>query len=453
VSESNFELPVTQTRRAGFGGYRFANQSVYRPERLHDVIVLPKKSKDATILACGFGNSYGDAALNESGLVVTMERLNRMLELDPTSALLRAEAGVSVLEVMRAITPFGLTLAATPGFSRITLGGCAAFDIHSQSHWHSGGFGDSILKMTVLLADGSVVECSRVNHKELFYATVGGMGLTGIILELEIALQRLPGMTAVRKSIPFQGVECMLETLQSSKPQATHLVAWIDLLNKRQPEGYVIASRFEDDQRSIDLDYLWRKRNVPPLGLVAPYFNKFSNKAFNLAFALKHRHQPASKMDIRSFLFPWDAWANWNRLYGTKGFVEYQCCIPLASAETALTNILAHVIRYRQKFPTYLAVAKCLRDGVGMLSFPINGISILLDFPVTHGIWRFLDQLDQMIIDAGGRVYLAKDGRVRPSALARMYPRLEEWKGVRKSLDPENLMGSDMGRRLNLLDA
>lgn len=444
-------LPLQTVERHGFGNYRHATQALYRPERLQDILALPQQMANASLLACGLGNSYGDAALNTGGVLASTERVNRMLSFDPERSVLRAEAGVTVLDVMRAFAPRGLTLPATPGLSKITLGGCAAFDIHSKNHWQVGGFGESVLSMQMLLADGSRLECSRQHHADLFHATLGGMGMTGIILELEVALHPLPGQTAANRSLPFEGVPALLERIAEvqAQPGTTHLVAWLDLLNQRQASGYVISSTLEDTPQD---GAIWADKKAPPLGLIAPFFNRWSNKAFNLAFALKHRSQPSSKADLRSFLFPWDALPNWNLLYGRKGFVEYQCCLPFEGAQESLTRVLDYVLAHKQKFPAYFAAIKRVRDGAGMLSFPINGFSALFDFPVSKGLWGFLDQLDEIVIAAGGRVYLAKDGRVSAQAYHRMYPRIEEWQNVRSSYDPRNLFASDMARRLNLVN-
>ena len=433
----------------GFGGYCSAEQYFIRPERIGDVKAALLQPGISTIAPRGLGRSYGDAALNASGALLSMERLDRFLSFDQDTRILRVEAGVSVLDVMRVVVPSGLTLAAVPGLSDITVGGCAAFDIHTKNHWHSGGFGDWVISLRMLLASGEIVDCSRTLNSELFYATLGGLGLTGLILELEIQLDVLPGTLVQNKSQSFEGLADLFEKFQQSMATATHAVAWIDLLNGRGNTGVMIASSILSDVNS-DADTLWSPKKKKPLNLIAPFFNTLSNRAFNLVFAAKHKAQPQVISNLRSFLFPWDALPNWNQLYGKPGFVEYQCCIPLAKAKDGLEAILAAVLAEKASYPVFFGAIKRMRTGIGMLSFPIEGYSLLLDFPVRKGLWQFLDRIDNIVADHGGRVYLAKDGRLSAAAFARMYPRREEWLKVRDTFDPEHRFASDMGRRLNL---
>jgi decaprenylphospho-beta-D-ribofuranose 2-oxidase len=434
---------------AGFGGYRRAEQGFIRPERIDDLRAALLQSAAGTLAPRGMGRSYGDAALNGPGALLSMERLDRFLAFDKETGVLRVEAGVRVLDVMRTTVPYGLALAAVPGLSAITVGGCAAFDVHSKNHWHAGGFGDWVISMRMMLASGEVVDCSRDLNTELFHATIGGLGLTGVILELEIQLDKLPGTLVESKSTAFEGVEDLMEKFQAAAATSSYVVAWIDMLNGRKAKGILIESSVlgEPDPRAEEL---WREKKPKPLNLVAPFFNTLSNRAFNLAFATRHKTRPQAVTDLRSFLFPWDALPNWNRLYGRAGFVEYQCCIPMDSAAAGLSKVIQAVLSKKSSFPVYFAAVKRMRSGLGMLSFPIDGYSLLLDFPVRDGLWEFLDQIDNIVADCGGRVYLAKDGRLSASAFARMYPRRNAWLELRETLDPGRQFASDMGRRLNL---
>jgi len=433
---------------AGFGGYRSAEQDFIRPERFDD-LKAALQSETPTIAPRGLGRSYGDAALNENGALLLMERLDRCLAFDPETRVLRVEAGVRVLDIMRMFVPMGLTLAVVPGFSDITVAGCAAFDIHSKNHWRSGGFGDWVISMRIMLASGEIVDCTRTSSAELFYATLGGLGLTGIIVELEIQLAILPGTLVRNKSEAFEGLEGLFGRFEESIQRANYSVVWLDMLNGRNLTGIVISSSISDNA-SVDDEMLWRKRKKKPLGLIAPFFNTLSNRAFNLMFAAKHKALPQVDVDLHSFLFPWDALPNWNRLYGKRGFVEYQCCLPLDYARAGLKEIISAVQAQKSTFPAFFAAVKRMRTGIGMLSFPIEGYSLLLDFPVREGLFRFLDKIDDIVIAHGGRVYLAKDGRLSASSFARMYPGREDWMKIREAVDPESRFASNMGRRLDL---
>ncbi len=433
----------------GFGGYCRAEQDFIRPERIDDVKAALLQSRISTIAPRGLGKSYGDASLNSQGALLSMERLDRFLAFDQETRVLRVEAGVRVIDVMRAYAPIGLTLAVVPGLSDISIGGCVAFDVHTKNHWHSGGFGDWVVSLRMLLASGEIVDCSRFVNSELFYATLGGLGLTGLILEIEIQLDTLPGTLVQNESHPFDGLDELLEKFQESMATSTHVVAWIDMLNGPRNTGVVIASSIVSEV-DPSADKLWDAKKAPPLNLISPFFNTLSNRAFNLLFAAKHKAKPHVTSSLRSFLFPWDALPNWNKLYGKHGFVEYQCCIPIANAKDGLAKVLAAIRSEKADYPVFFCAIKRMRTGIGMLSFPIEGYSLLLDFPVRRGLWQFLDRIDDIVADHGGRVYLAKDGRLSGTAFARMYPRRDEWLKVRNKFDPEHRFASDMGRRLNL---
>ncbi|MFK2904147.1 FAD-binding oxidoreductase [Dyella ginsengisoli] len=442
------QAPLPRVTCSGFGGYRRAEQDFIRPERF-DGLKPALNANVATIAPRGLGRSYGDAALNENGALLFVGRLDRFLAFDPETRVLRVEAGVRVLDIMRMAVPMGLTLAVAPGLSDITVGGCAAFDVHSKNHWRCGGFGDWVLSMRVMLASGEMVDCTRTSNSELFYATLGGLGLTGIIAEIEIQLEILAGTLVRNKSDAFDGLDDLFRKFEDATVEAGHCVAWLDILNGRDPNGIVISS-VVTNEACPDRKLSWGEMERKPLGLIAPFFNKLSNRAFNLMYAAKHRVFPHGDIDLRSFLFPWDALPNWNRLYGKPGFVEYQCCFPLEGAKRGFEELISAVARQRSNFPAYFAAVKRMRAGIGMLSFPIEGYSLLLDFPVRVGLFEFLDELDEIVAAHGGRVYLAKDGRLSASAFSRMYPNRDDWMKVRAKVDPGQRFSSNMGRRLNL---
>ncbi len=440
-------------RLEGFGRYRGGDQRVARPERLAALKEVVAKGPVSTIIPRGAGKSYGDAALNSTGCVLSLERMDKMLWFSEDRRLLTVEAGVQVLDVMRFALPRGLSLPVAPGSSAITMGGCAAFDIHSKNHWIKGGFGDWVEAMSVLLADGEIVSCSRMANPDLFYATLGGMGLTGVILDIDVRLEPLSGTRVRNESRTFNGLGEMFQAFNERLPTASHCVSWYDLLNYPNPRGVVISSTFVagPDPASDAVMDEWDRVSNPPVDLLALTFNNLSNRVFNFAFAAKHRVSPIRECSLRPFLFPWDSIPDWNRLYGRKGFVEYQICIPEAATEAAFDQLLTRVIRDRDRFPVYFAASKRMRPGVGMLTFPLDGYSMLLDFPVREGIWGMLDELDQIVAEHGGRVFLAKDGRLSSAAFARMYPGIDHFREVRERVDPTGRFCSDMARRIGLV--
>ena len=438
-----------KVKYTGFGNYCSAEQFLVRPERLDDVRAAVLETRLGKVVARGLGRSYGDASLNASNAVISMERLNRFLDLDINARTIRVEAGVKIVDVMRITSRQRLMLPVVPGLSDITVGGCAAFDVHTKNHWHSGGFGDWVTSFRMLLASGEIIECSRVSNQEIFFATLGGMGLTGVIIDLDLKLDKLHGTQVVNHATSVNDLDHLLETFQHATATSTHAVVWLDLLNSKVPNGVVIASSIIEDE-GADVMALYKPKIKKPLRLISPFYNKFSNKLFNLLFSAKYKATPKYTCSLDAFLFPWDALSNWNNLYGKAGFVEYQCCIPMKNGREGLAKILSTVLANKSSYPAYFAAIKRMRDGVGMLSFPVDGYSLLLDFPIKDGLWAFLDKLDQIVVGYGGRVYLAKDGRLSASAFADMYPLRNEWIRVREAVDPNNRFASDMGRRLNL---
>ena len=445
------DLP--RVRLEGFSRYRAGEQRLARPERVADLAEVVAFPPGDTIIPRGAGKSYGDAALNGAGTVLSLERMDRMLGFSASDSVLTVEAGVLVLDVMRFALPKGLTLAVAPGSSGISMGGCAAFDIHSKNHWVKGGFGDWVDSMRILLADGSIVACSRTSDPDLFFATLGGMGLTGVILDLDICLEPLAGTRVCNESLPFDGLDEMFAHFDRRLPTSSHCVSWYDLLNHPHPRGIVISSTFvagpAPDSDAVMKE--WDRVSNPPVDLLALTYNHLSNRVFNVAFASKHRSRPVRECTLRPFLFPWDSIPDWNRLYGKKGFVEYQVCIPEHSARAAFTTLLSRVIRDRDRYPVYFAASKRMRPGAGMLTFPLDGYSMLLDFPVREGIWAMLDELDSIVADHGGRVFLAKDGRLSAPMFARMYSGIDHFQTIRDRVDPTGKFSSDMARRIGLV--
>jgi FAD/FMN-containing dehydrogenase len=285
------------------------------------------------------------------------------------------------------------------------------------------------------------------------------MGVTGIIVDLSIRLVPLEGTHVRNTSTPFRDIPELFDRFDDKLPGASHCVAWMDLLNFTVPQGVVIASHYVDQsghERHSAGPHLpdlnpWYQTHRKPVDAMALAFNTLSNRAFNIAFAARHRTQPVKVLPLRPFLFPWDMVPDWNRLYGRKGFVEYQCCLPASTARDTFSEVLGRVLAARRACPVYFAAAKRMRPGSGILSFPLDGFSLLLDFPAGRSVWPLLDEIDEVVANAGGRVFLAKDGRLSATMFARMYSNLAEWQRIRASIDPHGKFGSDMARRIRLV--
>lgn len=457
----NSKIPMyyKKVKFTGFSGYNTAYSSVIRPERFKDVIGAMKNPPDRHILARGAGKSYGDAALNSEGAILLTGRLNRLLSFSDETGILRAESGVTIKDILTVFVPRGWVLPVVPGISSITLGGCIAFDIHSKNHWKEGSFHDHVNKMSLVLADGSICECSRNKEPDLFWATVGGMGLTGIIVEVELKLRRIEVPCFKAYSIPVHNLEDTLCRFDEACASHDFAVAWIDLLNKNMfGRGILFAADYATSRDIIDSgikDAFFYDNNLIarlPLKPLAPFFNRVTNRMFNLLFYQKHA-KTASRpyfVGLQPFLCPWDSIPNWNQLYGSRGFVEYQCVLPIGNALQGLESIFEQIRMHFADYPVYFAVIKRMGYSPAPMSYPLDGYSILMDFPLRQGLQEFLNEIDQIVIRNSGKVFLAKDGRISAAAFQKMYTNLEWWLKIKNVVDPQELFSSDMSRRLLL---
>ena len=437
---------------SGWGRHPVQTCELERPERYKDLTPAAN-----SIVARGQGRSYGDAALNENGRVILTERINRFLELDLNSGILRAEAGVTLAEILDVIVPKGWFLPVTPGTKFVSLGGCVAADVHGKNHHHEGSFGAHVLSIELILADNSHITCSATTHSDTFWATVGGMGLTGIIGE--VTLQLIPVQTAYVKVQHHQAqhLQQLFQQLQDPALDDRYTVAWIDCLSTGDSLGrgvvmcghHATAADLPADSSPFSIPHK-RKRAIP-FYLPSWAMNSFSIGTFN---ALYYRHEGSKQSpflsDYDTFFYPLDAINDWNRLYGKQGFVQYQCVIPDKTAYDGIKSILE--ILAKSKRSSFLAVLKRFgAEGSGMLSFPLAGYTLALDLPMRDAeLFNMLDQLDKIVIQHGGRVYLAKDARLSAASFQAMYPRYHDWFKVKTAIDPNNRFSSSLSRRLRI---
>lgn len=440
---------------SGFGKYLKSNAFLMRPEKssgLKTAIVTSVKS-NLPIIPQGYGKSYGDAFLNSDGLVLSTKKLNKFLEADWEKGQLKLESGVTFREIFSISLDKSWLPPVTPGYSEISIGGAISFDIHGKNHGRKGGFGKYVVSFTLLTPKLDKIICSRTCNSELFYATIGGMGLTGIIEDAVIQLEPIPGNTLLTTYTPLKSFGAIFKHAMQGL-ESDYFVIWIDLLNSRDTStlrGISQASKFTNDKDKIWTDN-WSSKKSPPLGLISPFYNKLSNKLFNSFYYHRGKQKNIQKeKSLRSFLFPWDTLSTWNDLYGSRGFIEYQAAIPSENARPVLNEIFQVIFKYRKKVPIYFCALKRLMKGVGLLSFGKDGYSILFDAPATKEAFSMFDELDVIVTEANGHVYLAKDGRLSEKSFTNMYSEnLDAFSKVRDSIDPEHIFKSDMSRRLGL---
>jgi decaprenylphospho-beta-D-ribofuranose 2-oxidase len=406
------------------------------------------------VLARGLGRGYGDAAQNSGGTVLDGTALISPISVDVDAAIARVGGGVSLDELMRRLVPLGLWVPVTPGTRFVTVGGALAADVHGKNHHRDGSIASHTRSLTLATPTGT--QRLTPDH-ELFWATAGGMGLTGVILEAELALPRIETSTLLVDTDRTADLDSVLALMEEGDDRYHFSVAWIDCLARGRHLGRSILTRgdfaresdLEPARRTDPLGYRAAVRlHAPPVfpsGLVNPLTMRVFNEAWYRKGPTCRRAEPQT---IPAFFHPLDGVGEWNRLYGRRGFLQYQFVVPFGE-EPSLQSAVERLADAGAA--SALAVLKRFGPGdAGPLSFPAPGWTLALDLPVAPGLAALLDGLDELVAAAGGRVYLAKDARLRPELLPVMYPRLPEWRDVRDRADPGGVLASDLDRRLNL---
>ncbi|KTC93484.1 FAD-binding oxidoreductase [Legionella cincinnatiensis] len=415
----------------------------------HDVRVLNEKHQvlaqlksDSQGIAYGMGRSYGDVCLNPKGLLWKTSGLDRFISFDETTGLLKCESGVLLRDIQRLFIPRGWILPVTPGTQMVTVGGAIANDVHGKNHHIAGSFGNHIQKIKLARTDGSIIECGPNMLPEWFAATVGGIGLTGVILEAVIQLTPVVGPWLITETLPYEGLDEFFQFATESEPNWPYTVSWIDCLAKGRVRGLFMRARpCEQDKNRAYHERRWAMPLVPPVSLV----NSLSLRAFNwMYFNAKKNQKDAQYVHYEPFFYPLDHVNHWNKMYGPKGFFQYQTVTPPESSIDAIQAMLDEISQSKQgSFLTVLKTFGSIKS-LGMLSFPMQGVTLALDFPNkglhTH---KLFDRLDAIVRTARGRNYLAKDARMPKDLFENGYPHFHELLPYR---DPG--ISSAMSRRL-----
>ena len=429
------ETPSELRTLAGWGRHPVRRGRVTRAERL----ALPAGT--VRVAPRGLGRAYGDAALpaDEGDVVVDTTAADRIIEWDPASGRLRCEAGLGLAEVIRLFLPRGWFPPVTPGTKFVTVGGCVACDVHGKNHHRDGSFGCFVDEVRLILADGRVVDCGPARERELFLATVGGMGLTGLIAEVAFRLAPVESPWIVLETEGVPSLAAMVDGLRAAGREWPYTVGWIDCLSSGRGLGRGVlmcgrhARRGEAGARPPRPR---PARGVPfdaPEWLLSPLFVRAFNGAYYRWHGGRRRRRLVS---YEEFFYPLDAIHDWNRLYGRRGFLQYQCVLPRTDGPGAMAAVMERLAA--SGAASFLAVIKdCGPESGAYLSFPMEGMTLALDLPYRGAATEALiHALNALVIDAGGRVYLAKDAVTRAEDFARMTPRLAEWRRVRDRWDP-----------------
>jgi decaprenylphospho-beta-D-ribofuranose 2-oxidase len=397
---------------------------------------LSKKiSLHDSLIARGMGRCYGDASLGKT--IASSLWYNKITSLDLEQGIITCQAGVTLEEILNIVIPKGWVVPVSPGTKFITVGGAIAADVHGKNHHCEGTFTNHVLWIEIMQHDGAVIRCSNTENVELFHLTCGGMGLTGIILSASFRLKKIETSKMRCEKIRARNLEEIMQLFDDSSSW-TYSVAWIDCLASGKSKGRSIMMRGEHASRKetgnenkFDVQEK-RKFNVP-FYFPGVALNSFTVRTFNEVYyrmAPAQAHKYISSFD--SFFYPLDAIMHWNRIYGKRGFTQYQCVLPLESSRQGLSKILERL--NKNNMGSFLAVLKLFGEqNQNILSFPMKGYTLAMDFPITEKLFPLLDELDNIVADFGGRIYLAKDSRIKSEMLKRMYPAYGKFsEGVRK---------------------
>ncbi len=411
---------------------------------------LTKIIKENTnLIACGNGRSYGDSAL--SSTIVDVKPRDLFIDFDAKTGLLHVQAGVMLADIIEHFVPRGWFLQVVPGTKLITIGGAIASDVHGKNHHNAGCFSESLKEFRLMLADGSIKTVSKHKNKTLFQATCGGQGLTGIILDAKIFLKRIASPIIAQTTIR---TECLKETFAAFEKykHAKYSVAWIDCMAKAENRGRCLLMVGDFMQKPVygKLSYQPKNKVTVPFNFPRFSLNKYSIKAFNWLYYHKAKQgESQQQVGIDSFFFPLDSIEQWNNIYGRKGFVQYQFILPLANSYEGLKMILRKIADSGKG--SFLAVLKLYgKANDNYLSFPLEGYSLALDFKVEDKVFALLDELDEMVQQMGGRIYLAKDARVSKEIFEKGYPQIEKFRGYRKKMGMDKVFHSAQSKRLGL---
>ncbi len=434
-----------------------AECSVYRPEKRRNVAPILASGGQPSFIARGLGRSYGDASCNAGAGVVLMTRLNRMLAFDAEAGVLECEAGVGLDEIIHAFLPRGYFLPVTPGTKFVTVGGAIANDVHGKNHHRDGTFGNFVLGFQLLTPGQGVLTCSRDENADVFWATIGGIGLTGVILTARIKLMPVPSAYLKVDYRRVANLDAALEAMGELDERYLYSVAWVDCLAKGASLGRSVLMYGEhaavDDlppKRQAEPFRVKPRRALGvPVDLPAFTLNPLSVKAFNNVFYKFHPTADGQIVDYDRYFYPLDSVHNWNRIYGRKGFVQFQATLPKESAK-GLVELLERLSE--SKRASFLAVLKAFGEqGQGLLSHPMPGYTLTLDIPHRRGLEEFARELERITLDRGGRLYFAKDALAAPETIAAMYPRLDAFREIQARLDPNGVLSSSLARRVGIV--
>jgi len=463
--DSEFPHTCQHGPTSGWGRFPVQDCFVYRPEKMSELGDILFSSRHDTFIPRGLARSYGDTSLNENSGVIDITRLNHMLDFTPPGengnsseyGILKLESGVSLAEIIDSFVPRGYFLPVTPGTKYVTIGGSIANDVHGKNHHIDGTFSEFVLDFDLLLATGDVITCSRDENSEIFWATVGGIGLTGFILTARILLRKIETAYLKVDQRRAKNLDHVLELMDEHDSQYRFSVAWIDCLASGDLLGRSVLmhgehATLDDLPHNITkpLNLKSKKNKKIPFDFPSIALNPLSIMAFNWLYYEFHPTEMGKLENINDYFYPLDAVDDWNKMYGSTGFAQFQAYLPFDKVEP-LKEILIKLGKSGNA--SFLAVLKRFGDAnKGLLSCPKPGYMLALDIPNHSGLPEQIATLEKILLDNGGRIYFAKDSTAKPETVAAMYENLDKFREIKKQVDPKGLLSSSMARRLGIIE-
>jgi len=417
-----------------------AHQHVHKPAWNDQIPEILKAAAPGSLLPYGLGRSYGDSCLNAGRELVDCRRLNRILGFDESTGILSCEGGVSLSDILDVFLPRGWFLPVTPGTRFVTVGGAIANDVHGKNHHRAGTFGAHVSQIGLHRSNDGLVICNSDLNSEMLRATIGGLGLTGLIAWADVQLKRVRGPLIDAESIPFQSLKSFLDLSRESDGRFEYTVAWLDCFAGKNARGIFFRGNHSAESGKITSSILSPK---VPFALPGWVLNRYTIKAFNTAYYRAHARKGKSVVPCDSFFYPLDSIRQWNLLYGKKGFLQYQCVIPESNVEAfgELLELIAH-----SGMGSCLGVLKQFGSAPpeGMLSFPRPGLTLALDFAMRgERTLQLLRSFDRIVLESGGALYPSKDARMSPALFEASFP---QWRSFVPFIDPK--MSSSFWRRV-----
>ncbi|MDB5354302.1 MAG: linked oxidase domain protein [Phycisphaerales bacterium] len=442
---------------SGWGNFPRQAAQVFRPEKISEARAVALDAPAGTLLARGLGRSYGDASLNEGGSVLLDTRLSRFLDFNAETGVLDCEAGACLEDILETFLPRGFFPPVTPGTKYVTVGGAIAADVHGKNHHRDGSIAEFVESFDLLTASGETLRCSRDENADAFWATLGGMGLTGVILQARLRLMKVESAYIAVDYLKAANLDEALAAFAQGDEKYQYSVAWIDCLASGPSLGrsvlirgnHATAKDLPADLRDKPLEFRGKRKKTVPFNFPGFALSPFTVKLFNSRFYGKHE-TGAHIVDYDAFFYPLDSVLHWNRIYGKRGFFQYQAVFPPGEGSRCLRELLEKLSASGRA--SFLAVLKTMGKGSGgLLSFPMEGQTLALDLPnAGPDTVAFLQDLDRIVLKHGGRVYLAKDACMTRESFHAMYPNLPRFNEVKAKLDPHNRFSSSQSRRLGI---